>query len=122
MPDWSKKRIQALDAPFSPDRGQSLRTQRAITRLVAFDRSPGWASHIPAGQPESVVAGIRASVGKTGKLLKALLTLAWPDRGITVTEIVDLPTAVEDAANLLAPLMCCQQGSGLLSPDVGVSF
>src|SRR6516165_9894224 len=56
-----------------------------------------------AGQLESAVAGVRAAVDKSEKLLEALLTLARSDRGLGATQVVDLPTTVEDAVDLLAP-------------------
>jgi signal transduction histidine kinase len=54
-------------------------------------------------QLESVVAGVCAAVDKSEELIEALLTLARSDRGVGATEVVDLPTAVEDAADLLGP-------------------
>jgi len=56
-----------------------------------------------AGQLESAVAGVRGAVDKSEKLLEALLTLARSDRGLGATQVVDLPTTVEDAVDLLAP-------------------
>jgi signal transduction histidine kinase len=40
-------------------------------------------------------------VDKSAELIEALLTLARSDRGLDATEVVDLPTAVEDAVDLL---------------------
>jgi signal transduction histidine kinase len=60
-------------------------------------------------QLESVVAGVRAAVDKSEELIEALLTLARSDRGVGATEVVDLPTAVEDAADLLGPAAAAAQ-------------
>jgi signal transduction histidine kinase len=60
----------------------------------------------PAGssrQLDPVLAGIRAAVDKSEELTEALLTLARSDRGLERAEVVDLPTAVEDAIDLLSP-------------------
>ena len=62
-------------------------------------------------QLESVIAGVRAAVDKSAELIEALLTLARSDRGLDVTEMVDLPTAVEDAADLLQPVAAAAQVS-----------
>jgi signal transduction histidine kinase len=59
-------------------------------------------------QLESVVAGVRAAVNKSEELIEALLTLARSDRGAGATQVVDLPTAVEDAADLLGPAAAAQ--------------
>jgi signal transduction histidine kinase len=56
-----------------------------------------------AAQLESLVVGVRAAVDRSEQLIEALLTLARSDRGLGATEIVDLPTAVEDAVDLLGP-------------------
>jgi signal transduction histidine kinase len=50
-----------------------------------------------AAQLGSVLAAIRAAVDKSEELIEALLTLARSDRGLGDTEVVDLPTAVQDA-------------------------
>jgi signal transduction histidine kinase len=56
-----------------------------------------------AAQLELVLAGVRAAVDKSEELIEALLTLARSDRGLEDTEVVDLPTAVEDAIDLIGP-------------------
>jgi signal transduction histidine kinase len=55
-----------------------------------------------ARQLESVLAGVHAAVDKSEHLIEALLTLARSDGGLGRTELVDLPTAVEDAIDLLS--------------------
>ena len=50
-----------------------------------------------AAQLEAVLAGVRVAVDRSEELIEALLTLARSDRGLGPTEVVDLPTAVEDA-------------------------
>jgi signal transduction histidine kinase len=52
-------------------------------------------------QLESVIAGVSAAVDRSGALIEALLTLARSDRGLGGTEIVDLPTAVDEAVDVL---------------------
>jgi signal transduction histidine kinase len=49
------------------------------------------------------MAAIGAAVDKSAELIEALLTLARSDRGPGPAEVVDLPTAVEDAIDLLGP-------------------
>jgi len=50
-----------------------------------------------AAQLDAALAGVRAAVDRSEELIEALLTLARSDRGLGETEVVDLPTAVEDA-------------------------
>jgi signal transduction histidine kinase len=64
---------------------------------------------VSAGQLEPVMAGIGAAVDKSEELIEALLTLARADRGPSPTEIVDLPTAVEDAIDLIGPAATARQ-------------
>ena len=54
-----------------------------------------------AWQLESALAAVRTAVDKSAELIEALLTLARSDRGLSHTELVDLPTAVEDAIDLI---------------------
>ena len=56
-----------------------------------------------AAQLEPVLAAIGAAVDKSEELIEALLTLARSDRGPGPAEAVDLPTAVEDAIDLISP-------------------
>jgi signal transduction histidine kinase len=62
-----------------------------------------------AAQLEALVVGVRAAVDKSEQLIEALLTLARSDRGLWAAEMVDLPTAVEDAADLLGPAAAARQ-------------
>ena len=55
-----------------------------------------------AAKLEPVLAAIGAAVDRSEELIEALLTLARSDRGPGPAELVDLPTAVEDAINLIA--------------------
>src|SRR5580700_1747208 len=66
----------------------------------------------PAASPEQlepVLADIGAAVDKSEELIEALLTLARSDRGPGPTELVDLPTAVEDAIDLIGPAAAAKQ-------------
>jgi signal transduction histidine kinase len=66
----------------------------------------------PAASPEQlepVLADIGAAVDKSEELIEALLTLARSDRGPGPTELVDLPTAVEDAIDLIGPAAAARQ-------------
>ena len=60
-------------------------------------------------QLESLVVGVRAAALRSEQLIEALLTLARSDRGLGATEIVDLPTAVDDAVDLLGPAIAARQ-------------
>jgi signal transduction histidine kinase len=62
-----------------------------------------------AAQLEPVLAAIGAAVDKSEELIEALLTLARSDRGPDPAEAVDLPTAVEDAIDLIAPAAAAKQ-------------
>jgi hypothetical protein len=62
-----------------------------------------------AAQPEPVMAAIGAAVDKSEELIEALLTLARSDRGPGSVELVDLPTAVEDAIDLIGPAAKARQ-------------
>jgi signal transduction histidine kinase len=52
-----------------------------------------------AGPQDPVLVAVRAAVDRSEALIEALLTLARSDRGLGQTEVVDLPTAVEDAVD-----------------------
>jgi signal transduction histidine kinase len=58
---------------------------------------------------EPVLAAIGAAVDKSEELIEALLTLARSDRGPGPAEAVDLPTAVEDAVDLIGPAAAARQ-------------
>lgn len=62
-----------------------------------------------AAQLEPVLADIGAAVDKSEELIEALLTLARADRGPSPAEVVDLPTAVEDAIDLIGPAAAARQ-------------
>ena len=64
---------------------------------------------VSAGQLEPVMAEIGAAVDKSEELIEALLTLAHADRGPSPAEVVDLPTAVEDAIDLIGPAAAARQ-------------
>jgi signal transduction histidine kinase len=58
---------------------------------------------------EPALAAIGAAVDKSAELIEALLTLARSDRGPGPAELVDLPTAVEDAIDLIGPAAKARQ-------------
>jgi signal transduction histidine kinase len=58
---------------------------------------------------EPVMAAIGAAVDKSAELIEALLTLARSERGPGPAELVDLPTAVEDAIDLIGPAATARQ-------------
>jgi signal transduction histidine kinase len=62
-----------------------------------------------AAQLGPVMAEIGAAVDKSEELIEALLTLARADRGPSPAEVVDLPTAVEDAIDLIGPAAAARQ-------------
>jgi signal transduction histidine kinase len=62
-----------------------------------------------AAQLEPVLAAIGAAVDKSEELIEALLTLARSDRGPGPAELVDLPTAVDDAIDSITPAAAAKQ-------------
>ena len=64
---------------------------------------------VSAAQLEPGLAAIGAAVDKSEELIEALLTLARSDRGPGPAELVDLPTAVEDAIDLIGPAAAARQ-------------
>ena len=56
-----------------------------------------------------MLAAIGAAVDRSEELIEALLTLARSDRGPGPGELVDLPTAVEDAVDRFAPAAAARQ-------------
>jgi signal transduction histidine kinase len=62
-----------------------------------------------AAQLEPALAAIGAAVDKSEELIEALLTLARSDRGPGPAELVDLPTAVEDAIDSIGPAARARQ-------------
>ncbi len=66
----------------------------------------------PAGsgaQLDPVLAAIAAAVDRSEELIEALLTLARADRGHGLAELVNLPTAVEDAIDSIGPAARAKQ-------------
>jgi signal transduction histidine kinase len=105
--------LARLDAAFASQRrfvanaSHELRTPLTEMRALIDVTLAKPASS--AGQPGRVLAGVRAAVDKSEELIEALLTLARSDRGLDHTEVVDLPTAVEDAIELSAPVAAARQ-------------
>jgi signal transduction histidine kinase len=64
---------------------------------------------VSAAELAGVLAAIGAAVDRSEELIEALLTLARSDRGPGPAELVDLPTAVEDAIDLVAPAAAARQ-------------
>jgi signal transduction histidine kinase len=56
-----------------------------------------------ASPDDPMLIAVRNAVDRSEELIEALLTLSRSDRGLESTEIVDLPTAVEDAIDLVGP-------------------
>jgi signal transduction histidine kinase len=105
--------LARLDAAFASQRrfvanaSHELRTPLTEMRaLIDVSLAKPTSS---ARQPDPVLAGVRAAVDKSEELIEALLTLARSDRGLDHTEVIDLPTAVEDAIDLSAPAAAARQ-------------
>ena len=64
---------------------------------------------VSAAELEPVMAAIGSAVDRSEELIEALLTLARSDRGPGPAELVDLPTAVEDAIDLIGPAAAARQ-------------
>jgi signal transduction histidine kinase len=105
--------LARLEAAFASQRrfianaSHELRTPLTEMRTlidVTLARRP-----VSAGQLEPVLAEIGAAVDKSEELIEALLTLARADRGPSPAEVVDLPTAVEDAIDLIGPAAAARQ-------------
>jgi signal transduction histidine kinase len=105
--------LARLDAAFASQRrfianaSHELRTplteMRTLIDVTLARRA------VSAGPPEPVMAEIGAAVDKSEELIEALLTLARADRGPSPAEVVDLPTAVEDAIDLIGPAAAARQ-------------
>src|SRR5258708_5732052 len=99
--------LARLDAAFASQRrfianaSHELRTPLTEMRTLIDVTSARPAAS--AAQLEPVLAAIGAAVDKSEELIEALLTLARSDRGPGPAELVDLPTAVEDAIDLIGP-------------------
>jgi signal transduction histidine kinase len=105
--------LARLDAAFASQRrfvanaSHELRTPLTEMRTLIDVSLARPAS--AAAQLETTLAGVRAAVDKSEELIEALLTLAHSDRGLGHTEVVDLPTAVEDAIDLARPAAAARQ-------------
>jgi signal transduction histidine kinase len=100
--------LERLDAAFASQRrfvanaSHELRTPlteiRTVVDVTLADPDT------PACEVHSVLSTVRAAVDKSETLIEALLTLARSDRGLVgPTELVDLPTAIEDAIDRASP-------------------
>ena len=96
-----------LDAAFASQRrfvanaSHELRTPLTVMRtLIDVTMAKPVRS---TEQLEALVAKVRLAVDQSEDLIEALLTLARSDRGVGPTEVVDLPTAVDDAIDLVGP-------------------
>jgi signal transduction histidine kinase len=105
--------LARLDAAFASQRrfvanaSHELRTPLTEMRtLIDVTMARPAAS---AAQLEPVMAAIGAAVDRSEDLIEALLTLARSDRGPGSAEVVDLPTAVEDAIDLVGPAAAARQ-------------
>ena len=105
--------LARLDAAFASQRrfvanaSHELRTPLTEMRtLIDVTTARPAAS---AAQLEPVLAAIGAAVDRSEELIEALLTLARSDRGPGPGELVDLPTAVEDAIDLIGPAAAARQ-------------
>jgi signal transduction histidine kinase len=73
-------------------------------RVVVVEDNEVVAQTVAGGLPvEPVLAAIGAAADRSEERIEALLTLARSDRGPGPAEAVDLPTAVEDAIDLIGP-------------------
>jgi signal transduction histidine kinase len=105
--------LARLDAAFASQRrfvanaSHELRTPLTEMRtLIDVTLARPAAS---AAQLQPVLAAIGAAVDKSEELIEALLTLARSDRGPGPAELVDLPTAVEDAIDSIGPAAASKQ-------------
>src|SRR5262249_15833790 len=75
-----------------------------LRTLIALPTAPAPPEPLQPG-----LAAIGAAVDKAEELIEALLTLARSDRGPGPVELVDLPTAVEDAIDSIGPAAAARQ-------------
>ena len=105
--------LARLDAAFASQRrfvanaSHELRTPLTEMRTLIDVTTARPATS--AAQVEPVLTAIGAAVDKSEELIEALLTLARSDRGPGPAELVDLPTAVEDAIDSIAPAATARQ-------------
>ena len=105
--------LSRLDAAFASQRrfvanaSHELRTPLTEMRTL-IDVTLAKPSR-SARQLESALAGVRTAVDRSEELIEALLTLARSDRGLSHTEVVDLPTAVEDAIDVVSRAAAARQ-------------
>ena len=105
--------LARLDAAFASQRrfvanaSHELRTPLTEMRTL-IDVTMARPAATGAGL-EPVLAAIGAAVNKSEELIEALFTLARSDRGPGPAELVNLPTAVEDAIDLIGPTAAARQ-------------
>jgi len=105
--------LARLDAAFASQRrfianaSHELRTPLTEMRTLIDVTTARPAA--PAAHLEPVLAAIGTAVDKSEELIEALLTLARSDRGPGSAELVDLPTAVEHAIDLIGPAAAARQ-------------
>ena len=105
--------LARLDAAFASQRrfianaSHELRTPLTEMRTLIDVTTARPAA--PAAHLEPVLAAIGTAVDKSEELIEALLTLARSDRGPGSAELVDLPTAVEDAIDSIGPAAAARQ-------------
>jgi signal transduction histidine kinase len=92
---------------FVADASHELRTPLTEMRTL-IDVTTAKPAASAAGL-EPVLAAISAAVDKSEEPIEALLTLARSDRGPGPAELVDLPTAVEDAIDSIGPASAARQ-------------
>jgi signal transduction histidine kinase len=105
--------LARLEAAFASQRrfvanaSHELRTPLTEMRTL-IDVTAARPAASPA-QLKPVLAAIGTAVDKSEELIEALLTLARSDGGPGSVELVDLPTAVEDAIDSIGPAAAARQ-------------
>ena len=103
-PGWKRRSPGSAGSWPTPPRAA-----HAADRNAHPDRRHLASPAASAAQLEPVLAAIGAAVDKSGELIEALLTLARSDRGPGPAELVNLPTAVEDAIDSIGPAATARQ-------------